>query len=81
MFPKIAKEWHPTKNGDLKNEFKDRFYLEKKPWLYTDYIGILVDDSINNKSNNPLKIKKLRKAIGYAIDRDKLVKYLRNLFH
>ena len=67
-----------TKDGDLKNEFKDRFYLEKKPWLYTDYIGILVDDSINNKSYNPLRIKKLRKAIGYAIDRNKLVKYLRN---
>ena len=67
-----------TKEGELKKEFHDRFYLEKKPWLYTDYIGILVDDSINNRLNNPLKIKKLRKAIGYAIDRKKLVKYLRN---
>ena len=67
-----------THDGNLKNEFKDHFYLEKKPWLYTDYIGILVDDSINKKINNPLKIKKVRKAIGYAIDRNKLVKYLRN---
>ncbi len=65
-------------DGNLKKDFEDKFYLEKKPWLYTDYIGILVDDSINNTINNPLKHKKVRKAIGHAIDRKNLVKYLRN---
>ena len=64
--------------GELKSEHKTDFYLEKKPWLNTDYIGILVDDSINSLTDNPLRFKLLRNAIGYSIDRKKLVKYLRN---
>ena len=67
-----------TRDGNLKEEFKTQFYLQKQPWLNTDYIGILVDDSINRQTKNPLANQKLRNAIGYSIDRKKLVKYLRN---
>ena len=67
-----------TMNGELKDEFKSKFHLQKQPWLNTDYIGLLVDDSINSITNNPLRSKQLRKAIGYSIDRNTLVKFLRN---
>ena len=67
-----------TSSGELKPEFKSDFYLQKKPWLNTDYLAILVDDSINNITENPLRYKKIRQAISYAIDRNKFVKYLRN---
>ena len=67
-----------TSSGELKQEFRNNFYMQKKPWLNTDYLAILVDDSINNTTQNPLRLKKIRQAISYAIDRNKFVKYLRN---
>ena len=67
-----------TSTGELNEQHKKLFYLDKTPWLNTDYIGVLVDDSINKKLNNPLMSKELRNAIGYSIDREKLVKFLRN---
>ncbi|MDA9563613.1 ABC transporter substrate-binding protein [Flavobacteriales bacterium] len=67
-----------TENGDLKGEYESKFRMEKQPWLETVYFGILVDESLENVQLSPLKEKAIRKAINYAIDRDKLVKYLRN---
>lgn len=65
-------------DGELHDDLQDQFYLQKMPWLNTDYLGILVDENINNNSNNPLAEKLVRQAIGYAIDRDEFVKHLRN---
>lgn len=65
-------------DGELNEKHHELYYLKKTAWLNTDYIGILVDDSINKVLNNPLKSKQLRNAIGYSIDRYKLVKFLRN---
>ena len=67
-----------TSNGELNEQHRKLYYLDKTPWLNTDYIGILVDDSINKILKNPLMSKELRNAIGYSIDRVKLVKFLRN---
>src|SRR6185369_5053557 len=44
----------------------------------TLYLGILVDSSLAIVKNSPLKKQKLRQAINYAIDKQKMVKYLRN---
>ena len=67
-----------TSKGELNKQHRKLFYLEKTSWLNTDYIGILVDDSINKLLKNPLMSKELRNAIGYSIDREKLVRFLRN---
>ena len=74
----VDKDMILTSSGELKQEFRNNFYMQKKPWLNTDYLAILVDDSINNTTQNPLRLKKIRQAISYAIDRNKFVKYLRN---
>ncbi|HEU4717868.1 MAG TPA: ABC transporter substrate-binding protein [Bacteroidia bacterium] len=73
----INKEKVLEKNGELKSEFKDKFTLQQGPFLKTDYLGILVDENIPMVHDNPLRIKYLRQAINYAIDRDKLVRYRR----
>ncbi len=65
-------------NGELKKELQDDFYLQKLPWLNTDYLGILVDDRMKSVQNSVLAHKKVRQAIGYAIDREEFVRYLRN---
>jgi peptide/nickel transport system substrate-binding protein len=67
-----------TKSGKMTQKYEDKFQLLKRPYLCTEYIGILVDTSKSIVKNSPLRIKKVRQAIQYAIDKPKLIKYLRN---
>ncbi|MBL7911842.1 MAG: ABC transporter substrate-binding protein [Bacteroidia bacterium] len=66
------------KEGDLRDIYTNKFYLQKQTFLKTDYIGILIDEKIESVRNSPLRLKSIRKAINYAFDRDKMIKYLRN---
>ncbi|WP_231463983.1 ABC transporter substrate-binding protein [Pedobacter sp. Leaf132] len=67
-----------TKSGNMTSKYKGKFQLTKSPYLCTEYVGILVDSNLAIVKNSPLKLKKIRQAINYSIDRDKLIKYLRN---
>ena len=67
-----------TKSGQMTSKYKGKFQLIKGPYLCTEYIGILVDTSKAIVKNSPLRLQKVRQAINYAIDRPKLIKYLRN---
>ncbi|RME14701.1 MAG: ABC transporter substrate-binding protein, partial [Bacteroidetes bacterium] len=64
------------KSGMLNKTYASRCYLQKAGYLKTDYIGILVDEKVNK--NSPLLKKAFRKALNYAIDKERLVKYFRN---
>ena len=57
-------------NGNLNNNYKNKYTLSKSPYLNTEYIGF-------NTSNNLNKDLLLRKAINSAIDREKMIKFLR----
>jgi oligopeptide transport system substrate-binding protein len=67
-----------TSKGELKNVYKNRFSLQSTPFLKTDYLGFLIDDHVQATVGSPLKIKALRQAINYGIDREKMIQYLRN---
>ncbi len=67
-----------TKSGKMTTKYKGKFQLIKGPYLCTEYVGILVDTSKEIVKKSPLQYKKVRQAINYAIDRQKLIKYLRN---
>lgn len=67
-----------TKSGKMTSKYKGKFQLIKGPYLCTEYVGILVDTSKSIVKNSPLRFKKVRQAINYAIDKPKLIKYLRN---
>lgn len=67
-----------TKSGKMTSKYKGKFTLTKSPYLCTEYVGILVDTSLSIVKKSPLRLKKIRQAINYAIDRDRLIKYLRN---
>lgn len=66
------------KNGNLQSIYAEKFNLQKQTFLKTDYLGILVDENIEIVKKSPLRIKALRKAINYAFDRVKMVKFFRN---
>jgi len=67
-----------TSNGELRESFKDKMYLQRHPWLKTDYIGIMVDPNKKMVQQSPLRNKLIRQAVNYSIDRKALVTNLRN---
>ncbi|MGC8824191.1 MAG: ABC transporter substrate-binding protein [Bacteroidales bacterium] len=67
-----------TREGALNPKYTNRLNLLKSPYLNIEYLGMLVDTMLPGVRNSPLKQKAVRQAINLAIDREKLVTYLRN---
>ncbi|MFO8087119.1 MAG: ABC transporter substrate-binding protein [Bacteroidales bacterium] len=67
-----------TRNGSLNPEYRDRIKLISEPYLNTEYLGILVDTTLDDFKDSPLRYRKLRQAINYGFDRKKMMRYLRN---
>ncbi len=67
-----------TKKGALRKEWNGKINLSKQTYLSTEYLGILIDSNNALIKNSPLRIKKLRQAINYGIDRKKMIMYVRN---
>jgi peptide/nickel transport system substrate-binding protein len=67
-----------SKTGGLRKEWEGKIILNTHPYLNTEYLGILMDSSNALLKNSPLRAKKLRQAINFAIDRRKMILYLRN---
>lgn len=67
-----------TKTGHLKKDWENKLQLEKGPYLNIEFFGILSDSTNPLVAGSPLRLKKIRQAINYAIDRKKMILYLRN---
>ena len=67
-----------TLKGELRDNWKDKVVLQIHPYLNTEYFGFLVDTTNELIKNSPTRLKKLRQAMNYAIDRRKMILYLRN---
>jgi oligopeptide transport system substrate-binding protein len=67
-----------TKSGQLTKKHKGQFIINTGPYLNTMYLGMLVDTTLPIVKHSPLRLLKVRQAINYAIDKHKLIKYLRN---
>jgi oligopeptide transport system substrate-binding protein len=67
-----------TKSGKMTKKYLGKFQMKRGPFLSTEYVGILVDTSKALVKTSPLRYKKVRQAVNYAIDKKKLIKYLRN---
>lgn len=62
-------------NGNLKPEYN--FELVKQAYLNTVYLTTMMNPNMDGGKNNPLaENKKLRQALNYAIDREKIVKFV-----
>ena len=67
-----------TKKGTLRKDWQGKIQLQTHPYLNIEYFGILVDTANPLVKNSPLRLKKVRQAINYGFDRQKMVLYLRN---
>ena len=67
-----------TKKGLLRKEWEGKIELQKHPYLNIEYLGILSDNNNPLLSSSPLMDHKIRQAINFAIDRKKMMLYVRN---
>ncbi len=67
-----------TRKGTLRKEWYDKIQLKVHPYLNIEYLGILVDPNNDLVKNSPLILQKIRQAINYGFDRQKMILYLRN---
>ncbi len=67
-----------TRSGQLKQELTDKIYLKRSAFLNTEYLGFLVSDTASAVINSPVTNPNFRKAVNYALDRRKMIHYLRN---
>lgn len=65
-------------SGELNTKYNKDFYLQKTPFLKTDYIGINIDSTNKEFAGHPLLNKDVRIALNKAIDREDLIRFLRN---
>ena len=61
-------------DGKLKAEWQSDIKLLRSPYLNTEYLGFLMEGNTNKALQN----KKVRQAINYGIDRQKMMRFLRN---
>lgn len=67
---------NPT--GTLRNKYTDRINLISQPYLNTEYLGFMYDESNPVMKNNPLNDIRVRKAINMGFDKKRMIRYLRN---
>lgn len=67
-----------TKKGTLRKEWEGKLQLNKTAYLNTEYFGIMVDEKNALVKNSALRLKLVRQAMNYAINRPQLMMYMRN---
>ena len=67
-----------TKGGTLRKAWQGKIMLIKHPALTIEYLGFLCDSTLSLVKNSPLHDVKIRKAINYGFDRQKMMLYIRN---
>lgn len=64
------------KNGKIKEQFANKFIVDRTDYLNTEYVGFLLEGK--DEKENPFLNKKLRQALSYAVNRKALISFLRN---
>ena len=64
-----------TRDGQLRSEYEDEIYLIREPYLNTEYLAFFLGDNDTLGKDRSLA---LRQAVSYSIDREKMLRYLRN---
>lgn len=62
-----------TPKGELQPKYKNKVTMITGPYLNTEYMGFRMDGD-----NTAIKDKRLRQALNYGFDRNKMILYLRN---
>jgi len=66
-----------TPSGHMQPKYHDRFDMITMPFLNHEYLGMMVNEH-RLPENWPLLEKKVRQAINYGFDRERMLAFLRN---
>ena len=64
-----------TYDGNLRKKYEDKMALLTGPYLNTEYISFYIDPT---DTLGPERTRALRQAVSLSIDREKMLRYLRN---
>ena len=64
-----------TYDGQLRQKYVDKIELITEPYLNTEYFSFFIDP---NDSLGPDRARAMRQAVNLCIDREKMLRYLRN---
>ena len=64
-----------TYDGNLRKKYEDKIELITEPYLNTEYFSFFIDP---NDLLGPERARALRQAVNLCIDREKMLRYLRN---
>ena len=64
-----------TYDGQLRQKYEDKIELITEPYLNTEYFSFFID---HNDPLGPDRARALRQAVSLCIDREKMLRYLRN---
>ena len=64
-----------TYDGNLRKKYEDKIELITEPYLNTEYFSFFIDP---NDPLGPDRARTLRQAVSLCIDREKMLRYLRN---
>ena len=64
-----------TYDGNLRKKYEDKIELITEPYLNTEYFSFYIDP---NDELGPERAKAMRQAVNLCIDREKMLRYLRN---
>ena len=64
-----------TYDGNLRKKYEDKIELITEPYLNTEYFSFFIDP---NDPLGPDRARALRQAVNLCIDREKMLRYLRN---
>ena len=64
-----------TYDGNLRKKYEDKIELITEPYLNTEYFSFFIDP---NDPLGPDRTRALRQAVSLCIDREKMLRYLRN---
>jgi peptide/nickel transport system substrate-binding protein len=64
-----------NRGGQLREKYRDLIIMETGPYLNTEYMGFYVGEKAKNQV---LSDPRIRKAINFGFDRERMIMYLRN---
>ncbi|MDR4987952.1 MAG: ABC transporter substrate-binding protein [Bacteroidales bacterium] len=67
-----------TPLGELQGRYQDRLTMITMPFLNSEYLGFFLGESVRHTEDWPLHDKRVRQAINYGFDRQRMLTFLRN---
>ena len=65
-------------SGNVKENYYGKFRYLRHSFLNTEYLGILMDSTLDVMKRHPLNDKLVRRALNLGFNREAMIKYLRN---